>query len=315
LALWWLWLPKSQTPQHLCGIVAYYNMAMAGNSIAVGVPMFCRTEALANCLQSIPHYVDAVYVADNGENIDRDIYTTQFPFTLHVIDVAYDAGIGACRHALVEQSTEQYLWIGDNDMEFTDPNGLNKLASILHQNQTLGGVAGWLIEGNTVRAGARDLQIANGTAIKEAAKPPEMECNPYPFARFEFIPQAALFRRECFDTYNYDPDVEATEHLDFFLGHKQAGDWNFASTPTVMIQHNRTINMEYRESERGGNHADFKITAEKWGVEDTVPGARTDWGYVRSRSIKSQAFDIVKRVTPPQAWTRIRSGLKTVGIA
>jgi len=284
------------------------------SEIAVGVPMFMREKALRRLLQSVPSYVEAVYVADNGADDDRDVYQAQYPFDLEVVELPYDAGIGACRHALVEASTEEYLWMGDNDMEFTDPNDLQKLASILHEHPDLGGVSGWLIEGDTVRAGARDLQLHDGVAIKEAAGRPELETDPYPFARFDFIPQAGLFRRECYETYSYDASVESTEHLDFFVGHRDAGEWAFASTPTVMIQHNRNINQEYRDSERGGDHADFDIMREKWGIEDTVPGARTDWGYVRG-GVKSQAFDVVKRTTPAPVWTRIRAAAERAGIA
>lgn len=141
-----------------------------------------------------------------------------------------------------------------------------------------------------------------------------MDDDPLPYTTFDFIPQACLFRTEVFDAYDYDASVGATEHLDFMLGHKQT-QWEFASTPTVMIHHDRWINQEYRESKRGQNHSDLEITREKWGVEAIVPGNRADWGYARSRTIPQQGFDVIKRVTPPRVWLPIRRAARVVGLA
>lgn len=280
--------------------------------IAIGVPMFTREQALENLLASVPEYVSTVYIADNGRDTMRDCYHETYPFTLHVIELPYDCGIAQCRRAITDRCSEAYLWIGDNDMQFTSDHDLRILQAILDENPRLGGVSGWLLEGDSVRAGARDLEMHGSTAIKEAVDTPEIEHAPYPFARFDFIPQAALFRTECFDDYTYDPELRNTEHLDFFVGH-QATDWEFASTPAVLIRHHRDIDSEYRAT-RGDDHADFELTAEKWGIADTAPGARPDWGYVRDRTVPQQAFDIVKRVTPPSVWLPIKRGCKKVGL-
>jgi len=282
------------------------------NDIAVGVPMFSREQALQNCLDSLPSYIETAYVADNGAEIERGVYQREYPFSVEVLDLPYDCGIGKCRHEIAEACEEDYLWVGDNDMEITRENDLQILKCILENNPDLGGVSGWLIEDNTVRAGARNLRKHGSTAIKDVSDIPEME-GEIPFCRFDFIPQAGLFKSAVFDDYNYDPDVEATEHLDFFVAHQQT-QWEFASTPAVVVKHNKWINESYRESERGGNHADMDITADKWGIETVVPGNRADWGYVRNRTIPQQAFDVFKRITPTPVWLRVRQSLRAVGL-
>lgn len=283
------------------------------SGIALGVPVFCRTDALRRLLKSTPEYVSSVYIADNGELDERgDLYSTDWPFELEVIDVPYDAGIGPCRHAIGEAVSESYLWVGDNDMEFLRRGDLSRLRDILEANPSLGGVSGWLNEDDTVRSGARNLFEHNGTVFKTVRGTPTVEVNPLPFARFDMIPQCGLFRTEIFDDYAYDPDIFNSEHLDFFYGHKQLGKWDFASTPAVVIKHNRNIDPEYRESKRGSNRIDFELMQEKWGFDDVQIGQRPDWMSTRERSALEQGFDVFRRATPPRVWIPVRNAVRRV---
>jgi hypothetical protein len=281
------------------------------NSIACGVPVFSRTKALEQFLDSVPAYVDTVYVADNGRNQTRDPYDEQWPFDLEVLHLEYDVGIGACRAAITDACTEPYLWIGDCDMAFVRTDDLRLLRATLEQHPGLGGISGWLIEGDTVRAGARDLERHGDTAIKTIREYPDIERSVVPFGRFEFIPQAGLFRTEVFDTYDYDPEVRASEHFDFFWGQRAAAEWEFASTPAVMIRHDRNIDQEYREN-RGSGHLDTEITAAKWGIEDIQPGQYGEWSAYRGRPVHEELFEAFRRVAPPGVWLRARRVLKGV---
>lgn len=281
------------------------------SNIAIGVPIYMRETALKILLESVPEYVATVYVADNGQDQERELYEQDWPFRLEVLHLDHDCGIGRCREAIANAVDEAYLWMGDCDMEFTNDNDLRRLRSLLAQHDDLGAVAGWLIEDNVVRSGARDLEVYRNSVIKTCEEP-ELEGSSIPFARFDFIPQAALFRTEVFDDYCWDGDVRSTEHVDFMLGHKYLSEWDFASTPTVMIKHNRDINEEYRKSKRGGNHLDRDILEEKWGLQDTMVDNETDWGYLRGKSVKEQAFSVFKRVTPPKVWVPTKRSLERV---
>jgi hypothetical protein len=281
-----------------------------GSDIAVGVPMYIRERALTNLLDSVPEYVSTVYVADNGPDQDRDCYAREWPFDVDVLHLPVDCGIGQCRAAITDALEERYLWLGDCDMEFVREDDPRILRSVLERNPDLGGVAGWLVEDDVVRAGARDLAVHGDTVVKTAAEP-DVECGPVPFSRWEFIPQCALFRSECFDAYDYDPDMADSEHVDFFYGHKQS-DWEFASTPAVMTKHNRNINKAYRNSERGTDHASLELLHEKWGFSNIAPGTRPDWGFVRGRSLPEQAFDVFRRAAPPRVWIPTKRTLEGV---
>jgi len=282
------------------------------NNIAVGTPYFSRRNALAQLVASLPPYVSTVYVADNGEGEPVEVLDGPLSADVTVLDLPYDAGIGACRAAITDAVTEPYLFMCDSDMQITRHDDLRVLRRIVSANNGLGGVAGWLREDEIVRSGARDLQRVGDTIIKEARGERTMAEIPYPHARFDFIPQAALFDTDVFATYEYDADAGSSEHVDFFLGHQAADKWTFASTPTVLIDHNRWVDREYRTSERGGGHVDLNYVAEKWGVENIVPGAHADWAQLRDRSVPEQAFSVFRAATPPQIWLPVRRALRRV---
>jgi len=275
--------------------------------IAVGVPMFQRKRALTQFLESVPKYVSTVYIADNGKIDDHaDIYDESHPFEITVIDIEYDKGIGACRRAIADRVTERYIWIGDNDMYFIRNTDLRQLRQILEANGKLGGVSGWLFEQNRVRSGATNLQSHNDTVLKASAEPQKLYADPAPYGVFDMIPQAGLFRREVFDTYTYDAKIHNTEHFDFFYGHKQAGEWGFASTPSVLIGHAPNIDRKYRETVRGDNPIDMETMQRKWGIEDVNIGSHADWVDTRQRSTAEAGFDLLRHLTPLKLWLPIR---------
>jgi len=284
------------------------------SEIAVAVPVLSRSEALAQFIESVPAGVSRVVIADNGmPGAHTHVYARDWHVDVDVLDLGHDIGIGACRAALTDAVDEPYIWMGDCDMAFTRPDDLARLREILDSAPDLGGVSGWLVEGDTVRSGARDLEVVGDTAIK-AGGDPDVAHTPYPHARFDFVPQCGLFRSEAFETYGYDPDIDTYEHIDFFLGHRDRGRWQFASTPVVQTMHHRDIDPEYRE--RHGQHNDGgERLAAKWGVERTAAGSVSDWAQLYERSLPEQAFDVFRQAMPARVWLPVRQTLKRVGVA
>lgn len=280
--------------------------------IAVGVPMFQREQALKQFLNSVPTYVTTAYIADNGHTKEHaHIYENEYAFDIQVIELDYDSGIGACRNAIAESVSEPHLWIGDNDMQFVDESDLWRLYEILDHWPELGGVSGFLVEGNEIRSGATDLNKINDTLIK-STNTKQIINEPYPHAIVDMPPQAGLFRTEIFDTYTFDATLTNTEHADFFYGHKQEGVWKFASTPSVLIKHNKMIDADYRENQRSSKTNDMDIFEDKWGVSHITIGEQTDWITTRNRTDFEFLFDILRRFAPPSIWIPIRRIAKRV---
>lgn len=286
------------------------------NDTAVGVPVYSRTAALKQFLASLPSYVTTAYIADNGPaesylERERGLYARNWPFEIEVRRLEHDVGIGPCRAAIAEAVTEPYLWVGDSDMELLCHDDLWQLRRILEADSSLGAVSAWLREGDTIRSGARDLIERDGTVFKTVPEQPDLTGKPLPYATFDMIPQAGLWRTAMFDDVSWDADVFNSEHIDFALAAKDT-EWELASTPAVVVTHHRDIDEEYRESKRGSNRVDLDILAAKHGVEAVHVGQRPDWVTTRDRGAGERAFDVFREVAPPALWTPIRRVVKGV---
>jgi hypothetical protein len=289
----------------------------SNGDIACGVPVFSRSEALQQFLGSVPDYTSRVYIAENGPAESRqersDLYDDHdWPFDLEVLRLDVDVGIGACRAAICDAVTEPYLWVGDCDMRFLRQGHLRRLRRVLEQHPDLGGISGWLLEDGGVRSGARQLVEHDGRLIKAVKEPPALEGDETPFARFDFIPQAGLFRTDIYEDYSYDPGMQNTEHADFFYGHAEAGKWDFASTPSILIEHNRQIDPDYRESRRGSDHVDEALLERKWNISGIEPGSNIDWAGYRDRTPAEKAFEAFRDLAPPTVWMPTRRILRRV---
>jgi hypothetical protein len=101
-----------------------------------------------------------------------------------------------------------------------------------------------------------------------------------PLIRYDFLPNVAMFRKECLEDYCWDPEyVIGKEHLDFYVGHMKETDWSFGVNPGVFFDHYPDSGGEdykkNRESiEKLKRSKDYFL--EKWGYRQIVLG-QTNW--------------------------------------
>ncbi|WP_436926722.1 glycosyltransferase family 2 protein [Halosimplex amylolyticum] len=209
------------------------------SSIALGAVVFKRTDMVEQLLSSVSSPVETVYIADNGEISPerRRIYDRSYPFELKVLDLEYDSGLGHGRNEIVEQLSEDYVVIVDSDM--TMPHGIEYLADQLDERPRLGGVSGLLFEHGNLIGASCDLYEEGEILIKDIRGTKDSEfVDGKPFVEFDFVPNAAMFRRECLEEYSWDPAYKfGAEHLDFFVAHKKRTDWTFGTCPAVVFPH------------------------------------------------------------------------------
>jgi len=253
---------------------------MSGD-IAVGVKVFSRVEKLGRLLSSIePSPVDTVYVADDGEMTDEKtaLYDREFDFDLTVFDLPYDAGLGHGRAHIVENLSEEYLLVVDSDHELRGDVGV--LREQLRADSDLGGVSGLLYENGAIVGTCHNLSRNGDVLIRNVAGPKPVESvGGYPFVEFEFIPNAAMFERDCLEDYCWDPEyVIGKEHLDFYIGHKRRTDWRFGVNPTVLFDHHPGGTSSYVENRESYEklRRSRSYFLEKWGFDRIVLGY-TDW--------------------------------------
>lgn len=245
------------------------------DDVALGVKVFKRTDKLEDLFDSIEEsQLEKVYVADDGETEEREhLYSSdKYTFTLEVIDLEYDAGLGYGRQQIVEQLEEKYLLIVDSD--HTLPSNLEELYTILQSDESIGGVSGLILEHGFLKGMCHDIYIEGDYLYRDVRESKSQETvGESTFVEFEFIPNAALFRAEVFDDYVWDEEfVIGGEHLDFYIGHLET-DWRFGVCPEVLFNHNPGGSTEYLQNR--GNP--FKVESsetylqDKWDLQAIIP--------------------------------------------
>jgi len=246
-------------------------------AIALGTVVFKRTGRIEQLLASIGPPIETVYVADNGQITDERaaVYDRDYPFDLEVLDLAYDSGLGHGRNEIVSQTTEEYLAIVDCDM--TMPANIDYLAAQLDARPDLGGVSGLLFEDGGVVGACCDLYEADGLLFKDIRGGKESaSVGGHPFVEFDFVPNAAMFRMACLDSYSWDPEYRfGSEHLDFYVAHKKRTDWTFGTCPAVVFPHFPGGNQEYMDARKGERDQKARHSRQyfldKWGYRRAVP--------------------------------------------
>lgn len=211
---------------------------MPDSSFALGVTVFKRTEKLRELLKSVPPLIDTVYVADDGETSDRsDLYTRSYDFDLELIDLDYDAGLGRGRKAITDALEEEYLLVVDSDQLI--PNNVEVLVDQLKADDNLGGVGGLFLEHGTLTGMCHDIYEDGGLIVRDTERGKDVRnVADAPLLEFDFIPNAAVFRRDCLEDYTWDPAYRiGKEHLDFYVGHHLKTDWKFGVNPRVLFPH------------------------------------------------------------------------------
>ncbi|WP_164471567.1 glycosyltransferase family 2 protein [Halosimplex salinum] len=252
---------------------------IADSSVALGVPVYERTEKLRNLLESAGHVpIDTVYVADNGHTEEREaVYDTDYEFDLVVLDVEYDSGLGNCRRTVVDSLEEDYLVIADSD--HTIPENVDTLVHQLEARPAFGGICGLLFEHGGLRGTCHDLYEKDDVLIRDIrGKDAELVAG-QPLFEFDFLQNVAAFRRECVEEYAWDPNLQQGKpHLDFYVGHKRRTDWRFGCCPAVQFPHypggssSYTANRNKRERLMDAR----EYFLDKWGYRQIVYG-QLEW--------------------------------------
>ncbi|RKD98057.1 glycosyltransferase family 2 protein [Halopiger aswanensis] len=247
------------------------------SELALGVTVFKRPNKLKNLLHSVKgDQIDRVIIADNGNMTEekREIYNNFSKTDITVLDIEYDSGLGNSRKQIVDELNEEYLLIVDSDIEL--PKNVVELRDQLEIRSDLGGVGGILWEEKRIRSDCYDLYdqgniifrgIRGKKEVKKVANAPLVE--------FDVIQNVAIFRRECLEDYCWDPKYKiGWEHTDFFLGHMQNTNWEFAVNPNVIFKHNPGGDNEYMKSRKNRKRLEKskKYFLQKWGYKQVVNG-------------------------------------------
>ena len=286
------------------------------SDIALGVTNFIRTCKLTNLFESIPTgVINRVVVADNGsiKEEEKELYNRDWGFNITVLDLPYDSGIGLCRKQIVSEVDEKHLLLLDNDMLF--PSNFSHLINIMESESNYGGVSGLLLENGNIRgAGVNHNEIKIGGDLilylhNEGMPSPKLIDGAAVYS-FDQIPQAGLFRTECFDAYVWDEAYQSLgEHRDFFIGQRKYSNWDFGVTPNVIIQHNPGGGAEYQNiiTDNERRDADRQRFLNSWEY-DLVMYGESNWLETVSEKGDSSFLKKVHKSLPMWArWATLKS--------
>lgn len=284
------------------------------SEIALGTTVFKRTEKLERLLDSVPSFVDCVYISDDGRTKDRSyVYRKDYSFDLNIIDLEYDSGLGKGRSEIVKRITEDYLFIVDSDHEI--PKNADILIDQLEDRTELGGISGIFAEGDSLICGSHDLFKNGPYLIRDirSTKSP-IESAGQSLYKFDFIPNVALFRSECLQDYCWDPEyVIGMEHLDFYLGHSRQTNWEFATNPRVIFPHDRGGSEKYMSNRTNSDklQSSREYFLNKWGLEGIV-NIQSRWLHTydpdreATRALRP-LLNVLLRKLPPSVGTQLIS--------
>lgn len=213
---------------------------MSGDqNLTLGTTVFKRTEKLRALLDSAEEApVSRVVVADDGDTaVRQSVYNDEWAFDLEVVDLPLDAGLGRGRQALVEELDTEFMLLVDSDMRV--PDRVMTLVKQLRATPELGGISGLLLEEGRLSGMCHDIVEDGDLLVRDTPEEKVVEwVQERPLIRFDFIPNAAVFRRSCLTEYPWDPEYTiGKEHLDFYVGHYHGTEWEFAVCPEILFPH------------------------------------------------------------------------------
>lgn len=246
---------------------------MAEVEVALGTKLFSREKKLQKLLDSVPEsIISTVYVADDGNEDDRPLFDKEYLFDLVVLNLEYDAGLGAGRKAIVDACDEDYLLIVDTDHEV--PENVDALVDILNERPEYGGVSGIVNENGDKSTLLHDFEEHGDVLLRTiSGDKEEQTAAGRNFIEFDFLPNAAMFRMECLEDYCWDPFyVIEREHIDFYVGHWRETDWKFACCFEVEFPHHPGGSSSYlkNRSSIGKYLRSNNYFLDKWGYSTVV---------------------------------------------
>lgn len=204
---------------------------MDSPDITILVTAFERPEALRRLLLSIEKYAPElpVVVVDTSASVaDMPIR----PDVMKYIKLPFDAGVSAARNYGVRQVRTKYVFLCEEDCEFTDRTDLLRASRLLQRSdvQVLGIQASGVDYSGT-------FAIEDGNVVR--FKRDHYAAIPLPpdgtVLRYDFVPNIFLAEQSALAMYRWDERYKTGEHFAYFYHHCPMLRVGF--TPDVAITH------------------------------------------------------------------------------
>ncbi len=262
-------------------------------TIGILIPTFLRDEKMMKSVESILRYTDKndmfrkwvrLYIADQG-NPEWSQEKTDFYNKLKVdghkiFKTPFNSGLSYNRNFLVQQSTEPYVMIIDDDFKFTDKTDLTALIEILNHREENGIVGGDISNRPSYHSEflfekkGEELFLQRITRVlaKQKVQVHSTRCNPeydrfYNYQYTDIVLNFFLAKREVLEKIPLDNNLKLVEHSDHFLRIKKDGQWKVCYYPHTTCEHISGKNSDEYKNFRN-NHNYIQMFLDKWGLKD-----------------------------------------------
>jgi hypothetical protein len=269
-----------KTPNSKWTVNEMTNIDKKYRQIGFLIPTFLRDEKVKRCIESIyktfPRDWYRIHIGDQNNNEKYNYLHSDDNF----YKLEYNTGLAKTRQHLINQVSEPFLIIMDDDFIFTKESDLNIFIQILLDKEINGIVGGQLKNYNRQKVVSYFQNIKYDT--KSISK---IEINPKYVNTFKSKSQLEqkysygdlvlnffMAKKEIFDITQYDKACKLIEHLDFFLRFKLENKYKVTFTPNVYVEHQNESNskeyLKYRHWQNGENvKIGFQRFKEKWGID------------------------------------------------
>ena len=239
--------------------------------VTIGASAFRRPGCVERMVKSIRQFYPKtqIIIGDNGDqpaNVSDDHLTyLRLPFNI---------GLSATRNRIVDALQTPYLWLLDDDYEFTAETDCNRFLDVLDADAHIGVVGGALVEdGKPASTWAQGLVLENGVLNGKPVRRDIQLSGHTQYYLSDTANNFALFRREMLADHRWTEPLKLREHADYYWRVKQAGQWQVAVCEQVRCKHLRVQSPEYEEH-RHRNHEFLNTMLDLSGLKELniLPG-------------------------------------------
>ena len=262
----------ARTPKMQCPIGRWSQSVVANvleteriaRDVTIGISAFRRPGCVERLVESIRRYYpnSQIIIGDNGDqpaNI-RDPHVTY-------LRLPFNIGLSATRNRIVDSLQTPYLWLLDDDFEFTAETDCARLLDVLDANESNGVVGGGLYENGQCSTWAQRLVLENGVLNGKPVRRDIQFAGQTQYYLADTVVNFALFRREMLADHLWTDALKLREHADYYWRVKQAGQWQVAVCEQVRCKHLRIQSPEYIEH-RHRNREFLDLALESLGVRE-----------------------------------------------
>lgn len=219
--------------------------------VTILIKTFERPDALTRLLRSVRHYYPyvAVVVVDDSRQPCFTIQQAEHEFNINYLHTSFDIGLAAGRNLGMKHVQTKYVFICDDDCEFTEKTDLQKAVDIL-EKVSCGDILGVEAAGVHYHGKFSIAQSDVGTTVEYFE--PEVWVSTLSIGgalECDFVPNIFIAKTASLRACPWDESLKMGEHFAFFYTY--LGQLKVAYTRDVRINHGGMPRSEFYSQHRG----------------------------------------------------------------